>query len=153
MKGPGSARSSSLCSRTRAVGVADLPGADAHRAAGGQPLGLRFDITLGPGWPMSSPGTEDLGREASVQTLHYGAVDLAGPNTYSGPVPDRPPAGGERSRLIAVTAIRIAADGSPQVLDPESAVDLTGRVRSGRDVSWSAPPGRWKLFGFWMRPS
>ena len=50
-------------------------------------LGLRYDITLGPGWPMSSPGTEDLDREASVQTLHYGAVDLTGPTTYSGPGP------------------------------------------------------------------
>ena len=115
-------------------------------------LGMDFDITLGPGWPISSPSVEDLNREASVQDLHYGAVELNGPTAYVGPVPDRPPSGGGRQRLIAVTAIRVAGDGTPQVLDPGSAVDLTGRV-SGGALNWQVPPGRWKLFGFWMRPS
>jgi hypothetical protein len=60
-------------------------------------LGLDFDITLGPGWPISSPSTEDLNREASVQDLHYGALDLSGPTTYSGPRPG-PTATGRRSQ-------------------------------------------------------
>ena len=115
-------------------------------------LGLDFDTTLGPGWPISSPSIEDLSKEASVQDLHYGAVDLTGPTTFAGPVPDSPPPGGDRRRLIAATAIRVLDEGSPQALDPESAVDLTGRVESGQ-LTWAVPAGRWKLFGFWMRPS
>ena len=115
-------------------------------------LGQRFDVTLGPGWPMSSPVTEDLSRELSSQDLHYGAVDLSGPTTFSGPVPDRPPADGVRKRLVAATAIRVVGGGSPQVLDPGSAVDLTTRVSDGT-LTWAVPAGRWKLFGFWMRPS
>jgi hypothetical protein len=87
-----------------------------------------------------------------VQDLHYGAVDLQGGTTYSGLVPDRPPPGADRRRLIAATAIRVTGDGPPQVLDPASAVDLSDRVRDGA-LSWSVPSGRWKLFGFWMRPS
>ena len=114
--------------------------------------GQRFDVTLGPGWPISSPVTEDLSKELSSQDLHYGAADVSGPTTFTGPVPDRPPAGADRRRLIAVAAMRVARGGAPQVLDPESAVDLTGRVRDGA-VTWDAPAGNWKLFGFWMRPS
>ena len=112
-------------------------------------LGLRYDITLGPGWPVSSPGVEDLAKEASVQALHYGVVDVNGPATYSGSVPDRPPPGGARRRLVAVTAMRVAG----AALDPASGIDLTGRVRADGTLTWSAPTGRWKLFGFWMRPS
>ena len=77
-----------------------------------------------------------------MQDLHYGAVELKGPTTYSGPVPDAPPPGAGRRRLIAVTAMRVAAGGTPQVLDPGSAVDLTGRVqRTGRS------PGRSRRAG------
>ena len=115
-------------------------------------LGLRMDITLGPGWPVSSPSVEELGREAAVQDLHYGAVDVRGGTTYSGSVPDSPPVGADRRRLIAATAIRVAGSETPQVLDPGSAVDLTSRVRDGA-LTWTVPSGRWKLFGFWMRPS
>ena len=115
-------------------------------------LGLGFDVTLGPGWPVSSPGTDDLDREASMQDLHYGAVDLQGPTTYSGPVPDRAPPDAGRRRLIAVTAMRMAAGGTPQVLDPGLALDLTSRVTNG-SLTWQVPQGSWKLFGFWMRPT
>jgi hypothetical protein len=117
-------------------------------------LGLEFDVTLGPGWPMSSPATEDLSKEISSQGLHFGAVELDGPETFRGPVPDSPPpVAGQPRRLIAVTAIRVTADGTPQTLDPTSAVDLTSTVRGDGTLSWSVPRGRWKVFGFWMRPS
>ena len=116
-------------------------------------LGLEFDITLGPGWPVSAPATEDLSREISSQDLQYGAVELNGPTTFTGPVPDNPPPGGGHERLIAVTAMRVVADGSPRVLDPASALDLTDRVQANGSLTWSAPAGRWELFGFWMRPT
>ena len=89
-------------------------------------LGVKFDVTLGPGWPISAPVTEDLSKEISSQSLHYGAVELNGPTTFSGAVPDNPPGvAGQPRRLIAVTAIRVVGGDDPQTLDPRSAVDLT----------------------------
>jgi hypothetical protein len=117
-------------------------------------LGIKLDVTLGPGWPISSPVTEDLSKELSSQSLHYGAVELNGPTTFTGFVPDNPPGvSGQPRRLIAVTAMRVVAGDKPQTLDPQSAVDLTASVKSDGTLSWSVPEGRWKLFGFWMRPS
>jgi hypothetical protein len=116
-------------------------------------LGLKLDITLGPGWPISAPVTDDLSKEISSQDLHYGAVELSGPTTYAGPVPDDPPPGSGQKRLVAVTAIRVLGNGVPQVLDPSSALDLTGRVQVDGTLTWPAPAGEWKLFGFWMRPT
>jgi hypothetical protein len=116
-------------------------------------LGLKLDITLGPGWPISAPVTEDLSRPISSQDLHYGAIELSGPTVYDGPVPDNPPPGAGHERLVAVTAIRALGADDPQVLAPASAVDLTERVRDDDTLSWSAPAGEWKLFGFWMRPT
>ena len=87
-----------------------------------------------------------------MQDLHYGAVQLEGPTTYSVRSQTgrrRVPAG---RRLIAVVAIRVAAGGTPQALDPASAVNLTGAVTSGA-LTWQVPEGTWKLFGFWMRPT
>lgn len=119
-------------------------------------LGLTFDVTLGPGWPVSSPEVADTSKELSSQDLHYGAADVRGGATYRGPVPDNAPAGADaHKRLIAVTAARVAgADGSRLVLDPAGAVDLTSRVDARGTVTWKAPAeGRWKIFGFWMRPT
>ena len=53
--------------------------------------------------------------------------------------------------LVAVTAAQPV--GGATTLDPGSAVDLTGSVRSDGLVHWSVPAGRWLLFGFWRRPS
>ncbi len=117
-------------------------------------LGVKYDVTLGPGWPISAPVTMDLSKGISSQSLHYGAVELNGPTAFTGSVPDNPPGvAGQPRRLIAVTAMRVVADGSPETLDPESAVDLTGSVKSDGTLSWSVPAGTWKLFGLWMRPS
>lgn len=115
-------------------------------------LGLRYDLTLGPAWPMSSPGVSDLSKATSMQDLHYGSVDLLGPVAYDGEVPDEPPPGGRIRRLVATVGMRVVRDGFPQVLQPESAVVLPAPGPDGH-VRWAVPPGRWKLFGFWMRPS
>ena len=95
-------------------------------------LDQRLDVTLGPGWPVSSPVTEDLSKDHSSQDLHYGAVDLSGPTTYSGPVPDRAPPG--RAAQAADRGDRHPGRRSRRsaALDPESAVDLTAACATGR---------------------
>ena len=67
-------------------------------------LGLEFDATLGPGWPISSPSIEDLSKEASVQDLiTERSISRSHDLRQDGPGPHA--AGGDRRRLIAVTAI------------------------------------------------
>ena len=63
-------------------------------------LGVKYDVTLGPGWPISAPVTEDLSKEISSQSLHYGAVELNGPTDVHGRRP-RQPAGRGRAAQAA----------------------------------------------------
>src|SRR4051794_1395788 len=121
--------------------------------------GLGVDMTLGANWPLQTPNTAK-GSGLSEQELMYGRKDVSG--TFDGAVP---PAIGDdqpRGKLVAVTAARVvdrgpAVDqaGTPPakstVLDPDSLVDLTARVRSDRTLHWDAPPGDWILFAFWQR--
>src|SRR4051794_38791290 len=121
--------------------------------------GLSVDMTLGANWPLQTPNTAK-GTGLSEQELMYGRKDVSG--TFDGAVP---PAIGDdqpRGKLVAVTAARVvdrgpAVDqaGTPPakstVLDPDSLVDLTARVRSDRTLHWDAPPGDWILFAFWQR--
>ncbi|MGI3224236.1 glycosyl hydrolase [Streptomyces sp. GTA36] len=119
-------------------------------------LGLEFDTTAGPAWPMSSPAVSDPADRLSMQELHYGAIDVAGGTTFDGPVPDRDPGrpiGQRQKDLVAVTAIRVPDAAAPTVLAPSSAIDLTDSVDEGTTLRWRAPEGTWKIFGFWQRPT
>src|SRR3954468_1978712 len=112
-------------------------------------LGLRFDTTLGPMWPISSPAVDDFSKGLSMQEAVVSSIDLVGPSTYSGPVPDVDDNGARARRLVAATAAQ-PVDPSPTTLDPRTAVDLTAKV-TGTTLTWNVPPGRWKLFGIWSR--
>ena len=50
------------------------------------------------------------------------------------------------TRLVAVLAVRITADGPPAVFDRVE--DLTPRVEEGR-IDWEVPEGRWRLLAFY----
>lgn len=118
-------------------------------------IGLQFDVTAGPAWPVSGPSVDDPAKNLSMQDLHYGALDLVGPSTYTGPVPDRSPNPAEQTQrtLVAVTAAKVVSRTADEViLDPDTAIDLTSTA-TGDTISWSVPAGTWKLFGLWMRPS
>lgn len=119
-------------------------------------LGLRFDTTLGPAWPMTAPSVDDPAKRLSMQDLHYGVVTVTGPVTFSGAVPDDSATratGQQQKDLIAVTAARVVSADTLVTLDPDSAVDLTSKVAADGTIQWSVPAGTWKLFGFWMRPT
>src|SRR3954447_474069 len=45
-------------------------------------LGMRFDTTLGPMWPISSPAVDDFSKRLSMQEAVVLAIDVAGPSTY-----------------------------------------------------------------------
>lgn len=119
-------------------------------------LGLSFDTTLGPTWPMASPAVDDPADRLSMQDLHYGVADVAGGTRFDGPVPDSAPnrpAEQQQRDLVAVTAVRVPDPSAPTVLDPSSARDLTNSVDDEGNLTWHPPGGVWKVFGFWMRPS
>src|SRR4051812_11906334 len=129
-------------------------------------LGLRFDTTLGPSWPMSAQAVDDFAKDLSMQEIVSSALETVGPTTYAGPVPDADENGARQHKLVAVVAARTvdqtdtgvpvaattyATPGAPPVLlDPSSAVDLTARVQSGV-LNWSVPAGRWVIVGVWQR--
>lgn len=126
-------------------------------------LGIKVSMTMGPAWPIRTPGTGEGSGYAS-QELQYGHVHLTSGQSFSGPVPPPIDAATQKqpTTLVAVTAARVEQAGpdvtkpgtpptSSTVLDPSSLVDLTGQVSNGQ-INWTAPSsGDWQLFGFWSR--
>lgn len=118
-------------------------------------LGLSFDITLGPGWPMSAPSADDFDARLSMQDLVHGAIDVVGPVPVTAPLP-RPVDNGTRSlELVALTAAQIdptAPDTANGVvtLNPDSMRDITATV-AGEMFTWTPPTGTWRVFAFYMR--
>jgi hypothetical protein len=125
-------------------------------------LGLQIDMTLGAAWPFQTPNTQP-GSGLSEQELMYGRTDVTGPSTFSGAVPAAlDDANGQRGgKVIGVSAARVVRAGpavtagtppsSPTVLDPDSLVDLTSKLRPDGTVSWEVPAGTWILFSYWQR--
>lgn len=124
---------------------------------------LTVDLTIGSQWPAASPALNADSPGAS-QELVYGRTQVAAGDTFDGavPAPDqfdltdftgkgRTPG---TPTLVAVTAARQLDPGAtakPVLLDPDSVVDLTSRVREGA-LTWTAPgEGQWLLFSFWRR--
>src|SRR3954447_4582310 len=99
---------------------------------------------------MSSPAVSGVDADLSSQGLSYGRRDVTGPAELAVPPPDAAGVVGAKT-LVAVTAARPV--GPDTLLDPTSAVDLTGAVDGDGLVHWSVPPGRWLVFAFWRRPS
>jgi hypothetical protein len=125
-------------------------------------LGLKFDVTLGPEWPISSKGVDDISKGLSMQEAIFSSVPLIGPSTYVGPAPRLDGGGVFPRTLVALTAAQVTrgvlanpvAGGAatPLTLDPKTAVDLTAKLSNGL-LTWQVPPGRWALVATWMRPS
>jgi len=123
-------------------------------------LGMRFDTTLGPEWPISSKAVDDVSKGLSMQEAIFSATQVAGGSRYSGPLPQFDDNGLRGRTLVAVTAAKPLNQAVPSpvagsqavVLDPATAVDLTPKVSNGV-LTWDAPPGRWTLVATWMRPT
>ncbi|MFI1735765.1 glycosyl hydrolase [Streptomyces acidicola] len=124
---------------------------------------VAVDLTIGSQWPAATPAI-DADSPGASQELVYGHTQVAAGATFNGPVPapgtfdlidffghGRTPGS---PTLVALTAARLLKPGAtakPVLLDPDSVVDLTSRVRDGA-VTWTAPgQGQWLLFSFWQR--
>src|SRR3954462_11963936 len=63
-------------------------------------LGMRFDTTLGPSWPMTAQAVDDFSNDLSMQEIVSSAVETVGPTTYAGPVPDVDENGARKHTLV-----------------------------------------------------
>jgi hypothetical protein len=112
-------------------------------------VGLQLDLAPGGAQPYQSPGVSEAG---SMQQLVTVSETVAGGTQYAKVI--QPPARlVGHPTLVAVTAARVATDsgGETVVLDPGTAVDLTGRLTSAHELVWSVPAGQWAVFAFWQR--
>jgi hypothetical protein len=145
-------------------GTADFARHVAAALRAGRSRGLSVDFTLGPAWPIATPVTTPENGLAE-QELAYGARELDGPTTLTGPVPV-PGGDDSHATLVAVTAAQTTDQTgaslltpagtpahSPVMLDAGTAVDLTPKVDSSHNLDWTAPAGHWIVFAFWQRPT
>ncbi|SEH01104.1 alpha-L-rhamnosidase [Nonomuraea solani] len=120
---------------------------------------MAVSFTSGTNWSNANLPTITPDHPAAAQELDVVTEDVTGSRGGALPRVDldaEPPATtlpGHRGkvteqRLVAVVAVRVLeTTETGAILDPDSAVDLTGRVE-GESLEWSAP-GDWRLFVFW----
>lgn len=124
----------------------------------GKRAGLRVDSIYTPGW---SAGTTTIKPDGagSAKEVTFGSTFLNAGDSYKGEVPKSELPDGVTKRVLqALVAYRCETncagldEGIP-VLDPASAVNLTGTVMDGA-VSWAAPAepsgARYVLVAAWM---
>ena len=118
-------------------------------------LGLRFDLTLGSGWPGGLP----IPASASERQLLMAVQSVSGPSQHPGSLPVAPDQSYRSSvewvldvlgppdpeiRRVAILAAPVLGrrDGIP-VLGP--ALDLSANLKAER-LEWRVPEGDWKVF-------
>ncbi|WP_205527175.1 glycosyl hydrolase [Solimonas sp. K1W22B-7] len=136
-------------------------------------IGMGVDITLGPAWPISSAAVNDETKGLSSQDLVYGYIDVIGPMIYSGAIPEPSDNIFLFKRLASVSAAQFANPLDPGIPNPvnlenlgtdlpnplpvnlaeASMIDLSDKVGADGKLQWTVPAGRWRLFGFWSRPT
>ncbi len=119
---------------------------------------LDMEVSLnfgGPGWII---GGEFVPEEDRSKDLVPTFVDLTGPQTFHGLLPDKliktkrswevysPRLNGEE-KLVAVIAGKM--DKSGRLLE-NSMINLTALTKS-TNLDWNIPEGEWKLMAFWLK--
>lgn len=113
-----------------------------------------IDVTNGSGWP---PGGPFLNTDDGFLSLEYAAITIDGGVKSTLVLPRVRNNTPVASRLQAVTASRIlpktSADTTSTVrLDQSSTRVLTSFVKNDT-LSYTFPPGQWKVIAFWAIPS
>ncbi|MFF1878406.1 glycosyl hydrolase [Leifsonia sp. NPDC058230] len=126
--------------------------------------GMSVSFTSGTNWSNANLPTIDPDHPAASKELNVVSEDLAAGATREGALPRIDLDGlvaegilpGHRGEVhdqtfVAAIAVRVLEPTvTGAILDADSVVDLTGRVRDG-DLDWTAPDdGTWRLFSYWM---
>src|SRR3954468_13305673 len=81
-------------------------------------LGLRFDTTLGPMWPISWPAVAHFSKRLSLQDAGISPIYVVGPPPCPGPAPDVAEAGARAHQLVAATAAQPVDQADPGPTTP-----------------------------------
>ncbi len=119
-------------------------------------LDMKVYLNFSSGWVY---GGSWLPQEERAQSLVHAAVDLSGPQSFSGLLPKFKKAADHRGeihvedipdidKLVAVVAARIE-NGK---LEPDSLVELTDLIRNNpSEWTWQVPDGEWRIMAFWLK--
>lgn len=116
-------------------------------------LGMTFDVTNGPGWPISSPMIVSADDPAILCELTYGKVTVASGARYADTLPKGRSAQEEgEAELLHVSAY--VEDGN-ETLRLDSYMDLTPFTSGGNVLNYVFPEceGAWRVFAFYQQPS
>ncbi|MDP0501134.1 MAG: glycosyl hydrolase [Verrucomicrobiota bacterium JB022] len=117
--------------------------------------GMELDLTIGPSWPAAVP-TVDPDHPAAMKELAVGF----GQGSFPMEVPQprvHAERGVNRQELRFVQAARVVsgdpAEKGKWVLQQDSLVDVTDKVRDGV-IHWTPPSdGEWVVLAYWLRGS
>jgi len=117
--------------------------------------GVRIDLAPGGSQPYASPGISEADSMQQLTTVPSPILISDGALAYDSAPPALPAdklAPSPTLLLVAVTAAQVTdASGTPILLDPETAIDLTSVVDKAGRLHWTVPKGKWLVFGFWQR--
>ncbi len=117
-------------------------------------LGMSVYLTSGTHWATSNVPGLDPTSQAAMQNLTLGTSTVAAGQSL--PTLTAPAANARRAGAKFVTAYAYKVT-SGNTIDPDSFVDLKGRVTQGadvwtQDVGWTAPSdGTYRVFGLWTQ--
>lgn len=123
-----------------------------------QELGMTFDITNGPAWPISMPTVKNADDPAAICELTYGIAECPADGYYKGKVPERRTTHEEgKPKLVKVMAY---LEKENKILIQDSYQDLSNLVAGSDDQAVlecklpAAMKGtRWLIFAFYRQPS
>lgn len=145
--------------RVRTVGDATFLDRLHTAACEAQELGLAWDLTLGSGWSTGGLGIDNDG----ARQLIAAELTLAGPSSYSGPLPDAEPPGwiqatnnilpaidgfDEELTLVSVLAAEVVEEPEGPPASLGTIVDLTSQLEGGV-LSWEVPAGSHRVFAIY----
>ena len=127
-----------------------------HAVVTARDLDMKVTLNLSGGWVF---GGYWVPPDERSQSLVPAALELTGPQDFSGELPKFTKAADRRGeirvadipdidKLVAVVAGKVV-DGR---IETDSLVDLTSQVK-GTTITWHAPAGSWRLMAFWLKPT
>lgn len=127
-----------------------------HTVTTAKRLGLEVSLNFGgPGWIIGGGWVPPEDRSKDLVPT---AIDLVGPQKYSGPLPNSlrktkrswehysPNLSGEE-KLMAVIAGKVVDNR----IEERSLINLTSQISRQNTLEWSVPEGHWRLMAFWLK--
>jgi len=99
---------------------------------------LGFNLSAG-GWTMEGPWVT---KDNAMKKIVSAEIKVQGPAKFSGKLP-LPTIVDDYYHDVLVQAFRV--NGDEKNIEPQSIIDITGRLRSGGQLDWEVPAGQWVI--------